>query len=113
MQEKNSKRMLDKERYVPYNKAVSLQQQSVQYRRLDMPPNKKLRHCRLNRGLTQREVAKAFNIVPDYYSMLERGVRTPGFKLAKKIADFYGYIVDDLFFAEAKNDMFSSEQKKI
>ncbi len=75
-----------------------------------MQPNEKLKECRLNRGLTQREVAKAVNIVTAYYSMIERGVRTPGFKLAKKLADYYGYIVDDLFFANPENVKFTNDE---
>lgn len=77
-----------------------------------MSPNRKLKDCRLKKGLTQREVAKALNVVTDYYSMIERGVRTPGLKLAKKIADFYGCFVDDLFFAKRQNIKFNDAEKK-
>ncbi len=77
-----------------------------------MQPNERLKHCRLIKGVTQREVAKAVKIVPDYYSMIERGVRTPGFNLAKKLADYFGHIVDDLFFADIKNLKFKKEEKK-
>ena len=38
------------------------------------------------------------NVAPDYISMIERGVRSPGFSLAKKIADFFGTTIDDIFF---------------
>ena len=78
-----------------------------------MTPNTKLKECRLNKGLSQWEVAKAVSIVPDYYSMIERGVRTPGFLLSKKIADYFGHTVDELFFANMRNIAFCKEKNKV
>lgn len=66
----------------------------------------KLKKLRIENKLTQEEVARIFKINTQYYSMIERGVRTPGFRLAKVIADYYGCTVDDIFFAKEKNNMF-------
>ncbi|MCD5402019.1 helix-turn-helix transcriptional regulator [candidate division NPL-UPA2 bacterium] len=57
-----------------------------------------LKELRMQKKITQEEVARLLQINPQYYSMLERGARTPGFKLAKKIADFYGNSIDKMFF---------------
>ncbi|NSW93051.1 MAG: helix-turn-helix transcriptional regulator [Firmicutes bacterium] len=72
----------------------------------------KLRELRDKKGLTQEEIANVLGINSQYYSMLERGVRTPGFKLAKKIADFYECSVDEIFFDNGTNIMFADEQTK-
>lgn len=72
----------------------------------------KLRELRDKKGLTQEEIANVLGINSQYYSMLERGVRTPGFKLAKKIADFYECSVDEIFFKDKTNIMFADEQTK-
>ena len=58
----------------------------------------KLQDFRKRKSLTQEELAKAVGVAPKYISMLERGERTPGFALAKKIADFLGATVDEIFF---------------
>lgn len=71
----------------------------------------KLKKLREKKNLTQEEVANIFGINPQYYSMIERGVRTPGFKLAKKIADFYGCLVDEIFFEGKTNKLFGNKQK--
>jgi len=64
-----------------------------------------LKAFRKKEGLTQKEVADILDISVDYLSMLERGVRTPGFNLAKKIADMYGTTVDEIFFDYAPDKM--------
>ena len=53
--------------------------------------------------ITQEEVAEILGINKNYYSMLETGVRTPSFKLAKKIADLFNSSVDEIFFNELNN----------
>ena len=58
------------------------------------------------RGLTRLELARRLHITPEYMSMIERGVKTPGFKLSKRIADALGSTVDSLFFANATNETF-------
>lgn len=58
----------------------------------------KLKKYRLEKGLTQRDLAIQLGISVDYISRLERGVKNPGFLLSKKIADFFNTSVEDLFF---------------
>lgn len=58
----------------------------------------KLKKYRLEKGLTQRDLAIQLGISVDYISQLERGVKNPGFLLSKKIADFFNTSVEDLFF---------------
>ena len=58
----------------------------------------KVKELRNLKNLTQEELGQIFGITADYISMIERGERTPGFKLAKRIADYFGTTVDDLFF---------------
>lgn len=55
--------------------------------------------------MTQDQVSVKLSISKNYYSMLETGVRTPGFKLAKRIADLYNTSIDEIFFTCSSNDM--------
>ena len=68
----------------------------------------KLQDFRKRKSLTQDELAKKLDVVPDYISMLERGARTPSFLLAKKIADFFDTTVDEIFFDVESNKMFEN-----
>lgn len=60
--------------------------------------NNNLKKIRMKQNIKQVELAKALNITNDYLSSIERGVRTPGFKLAKKIANYFKTTVDEIFF---------------
>ncbi len=60
--------------------------------------NFRLHEFRRKENMTQEELAKLLGISKDYLSMIERGVRNPSFKLAKKIADVFSATVDDIFF---------------
>ena len=60
--------------------------------------NNKIKKLRKNRDLTQIELARDLEITNDYLSAIERGVKTPGFKLSKKIADYFESTVDEIFF---------------
>lgn len=71
----------------------------------------KLKDYRMRKSLTQEELARELDVVPDYISMLERGARTPGFSLAKKIADFFETTVDEIFFDVESNKMFDKESE--
>ncbi|MFS8189513.1 helix-turn-helix transcriptional regulator [Rossellomorea marisflavi] len=44
-------------------------------------------------GMSQRQVAKSLGISQGYYALIERGSRDPGFQLAIRIADFFGFNV--------------------
>lgn len=52
-----------------------------------------------SRKLTQAEVAKSVGISQSAYAMIENGQRQPRMALQKRLADFFGVTVDQLFFA--------------
>jgi putative transcriptional regulator len=56
----------------------------------------KLINCRGNRS--RHQVANDLKITPQMLGAIERGDRTPSLTLAKKIADYYGATVDEIFF---------------
>lgn len=60
-------------------------------------------------GVTQTQMASDLDITNDYLSMIERGIRTPGFKLSKKIADYLNSSVDELFFNAQPNKTFGND----
>ena len=60
--------------------------------------NQGFKALRLHRGYTQEGLGLELRIAGDYVNMIENGRRTPGFALAKRIADFFGVTVDELFF---------------
>lgn len=66
----------------------------------------RLREYRKKHSITQEEFAKEMDVVSDYISMIERGARTPGFLLAKKIADYFNTTVDEIFFDDKSNKTF-------
>jgi putative transcriptional regulator len=61
-------------------------------------------------GWTQKEVAEKLGISIDYVSMLERNIRTPGFFLAKKVADLFGCKIEDIFFGDVDYKTSDDEQ---
>jgi putative transcriptional regulator len=66
----------------------------------------KVQELRKQRGLSQEELAAILGVVADYVSMIERGKRSPGFALAKKIADFFDMTIDEIFFNNESNNSF-------
>ena len=58
----------------------------------------KFKELRQHRGKTQEILATDLGITKDYVNMIENGRRTPGFALAKRIADLFGVTIDELFF---------------
>lgn len=67
----------------------------------------RLKEFRKAKNLTQKDLALIFKVTPDYISIIERNVQTPGFKLANKLADYFGVTVDELnFFETASNKVF-------
>ena len=62
--------------------------------------NAKFKELRQRGGYTQAALGQVFGITPDYVNIIENGRQTPGFVLAKRIADFFGVTVDELFFCE-------------
>jgi len=63
--------------------------------------NVKFKEMRQRGGYTQAALGQVLGITPDYVNIIENGRQTPGFVLAKRIADFFGVTVDELFFCES------------
>ncbi len=59
--------------------------------------NEKMYQLRRQRGLTQRQVAEAVGIKQSAYAMIESGHRHPRKAIEKRLADFFGVTVDELF----------------
>ncbi|WP_143543613.1 helix-turn-helix transcriptional regulator [Salinicoccus roseus] len=59
----------------------------------------------LRRDQTRLEVAQDLEITPQMLGAIERGSRTPSLSLAKKIADYYGVAIEDIFFEHERHDM--------
>lgn len=59
------------------------------------------------RGKQKRsKVAKAIGVTPQMIGAIERGARNPSLTLAKKIADYYGVSMEDIFFSQNGNESF-------
>lgn len=56
----------------------------------------KLKYLRLNRNLTQTDVAKHLNMTRQGYSHYERGLRSPDNQTTLKLANFYQLNVEEL-----------------
>ena len=67
----------------------------------------RVREYRQRENLTQKQLAEIMEVTPDYISMIERGVRTPGFMFSKKMADYFDTTVDGIFFAKQENKTFA------
>ncbi len=63
-----------------------------------MNSENKLKHFREKKKLTQKELAKILGVTHDYVSLIERGERKPGFKLAKEMADLFSININELSF---------------
>ncbi|MDE1367481.1 helix-turn-helix transcriptional regulator [Bacillus licheniformis] len=59
----------------------------------------------LRGDVSRSAVAEELNITPQMLGAIERGDRTPSLTLAKKIADYYGKSVDEIFFEQNGNKM--------
>ena len=55
---------------------------------------------------SRKEIAAMLGITPQGLGMIERGQRTPSLATAKKIADFYGVAVEDIFFDRSRHVSF-------
>ncbi|SFR03312.1 helix-turn-helix transcriptional regulator [Desulfoscipio geothermicus] len=64
----------------------------------------------LRNNVPRPEIAKQIGITPQMLGMIERGERTPSLLLAKKISDFYGVSVEDIFFEAQRNDLCLDDQ---
>lgn len=62
----------------------------------DNAVGEKLRKLRGNK--TQKEVANALKILESSYSMYETGDRNPRDEVKKRISEYYGVSVEEIFF---------------
>lgn len=58
--------------------------------------NNKLIELRLLNSMSQVEVAKLIGISKQYYNRIENNKQTGSVEVLKKLATFYGTIIDDL-----------------
>jgi transcriptional regulator with XRE-family HTH domain len=64
---------------------------------LDRTFGANLRQCRKAAGLTQEQLAYLAGLHPTYVSLLERGVRNPGYEITMKLIGALGIDADELF----------------
>lgn len=58
----------------------------------------KIKELRKKRGLSQRQVAEEIGLSRQYFLRVEKGDSIPTINVAKKIADYFGCSIDDIFF---------------
>lgn len=58
-----------------------------------------IKELRLNKELTQEQVAEKSGFSKDYISMIERGERNPSDKAKAILADIYGVTIVQIFLA--------------
>lgn len=66
--------------------------------------NESMFKLRNEMGFSQRQVAEAVGISQSSYAMIEGGHRHPRKEVEKKLADFFGVTVDELFFGLQYHD---------
>jgi putative transcriptional regulator len=49
---------------------------------------------------TQKEIAEALNISIQMYNAVENGKRFPGKDLLKRLSEFYGKSIEEIFFSK-------------
>ncbi|NPV54675.1 MAG: helix-turn-helix transcriptional regulator [Firmicutes bacterium] len=57
-----------------------------------------LAELRHKRGITQRVVATDLQLAPSTIALYELGLRTPSLRTARRIAQYYGVLTDDIIF---------------
>ena len=68
----------------------------------------KLSELRNEKGLTQREIAKIFNVSQGTYNNWENGKTQPAIEQLVAIADFFGVSIDYLVGREGEDGVISS-----
>ncbi|WP_371363662.1 hypothetical protein SRRS_45380 [Sporomusa rhizae] len=61
-----------------------------------------LRKLRGKKSLS--EIAHNINITPQMLGKIERGERNPSLAIAKRISHYYGVRVDEIFFADGRDE---------
>jgi len=72
--------------------------------------SKLLQELRSERGLSQRQLAKALDLKPSTIAMYELGLRTPALETAKRIANFFGVPIEKIFFGKDVRKMRANTQ---
>jgi len=61
----------------------------------------KLKSLRMQKNLTQEQIAAKLQITRAYYTNLEQGRGNPSLKIASKIKEILNYEKDDIFFEQS------------
>lgn len=69
------------------------------------------RLIQLRGNRSRPSIAKEIGITPQMLGMIERGERTPSLPLAKRIADYYGVSLEEIFFEENGHKTFHQKRK--
>ena len=64
---------------------------------------KTLAELRVEKNISQRSLAEAIGTAPSSIGMYETGLRTPPLEKARKIAKFFGVLVDEIEFGGYKS----------
>ena len=64
----------------------------------------RVRELRLQRGMTQEEVAERVGVSRQTIISIESGRYNPSILLARKLARAFGQSIEDLFFSEEQPD---------
>lgn len=72
----------------------------------------KIAELRHRENLTQKELAKKIGISASAIAMYEIGARTPALKTAKKLADYFGVQIEDIFFSNVTHELNVNMDKK-
>ncbi|VBB05608.1 Hypothetical protein LUCI_0818 [Lucifera butyrica] len=64
----------------------------------------KLKHERIIRGLTVRQLAYRLNLSFQYVSLLENGKRKPSFDVAQRMKEFFGIPAEELLAVNDESD---------
>lgn len=59
---------------------------------------------------TQKEIADKVGITTSHYGFIENGDRLPSLKVAKRIADYFGKRIEDIFFDNTNNIMLGNQK---
>src|SRR5690554_8088846 len=80
----------------------------------------RLKHLRIEKGLTQDELAKKLGVAKSTISLYETNAREPNFEMLTKIADFFSVTVDGLLgrgslfpLGEQEKEFMRSEERRV
>lgn len=71
----------------------------------------KIEILRNQKGLSRKQLAEILDISERYILYIEKDKRVPGIQTAKKIADFFGTTIDEIFFSPSSNNSFEKANK--